>query len=48
MGGVKCAVKGCKNSMKIIIGIVLLQNKLKLFHFTILLVANWRIFNEFK
>jgi hypothetical protein len=48
MGGVKCAVKGCKNSIKIIIKIVLSQNKLKLFRFTMLLVANWHIFNEFK
>jgi hypothetical protein len=34
--------------MKIIIGIVLSQNKLKLFRFTMLLVANWFKFNEFK
>jgi hypothetical protein len=48
MGVVKYAVKGCKNSMKIIIGIVLSQNKLKLYRFTMLLVANWHILNEFK
>jgi hypothetical protein len=48
MGGMKCAVKEFKNSMKIIIGIVQSQNKFKLFRFTMFLTANWHIFNDFK
>jgi hypothetical protein len=43
MGGVKYAVKGCRNSMKIIIGIVLTQNKLKFYN-----VTSGNVFNEFK